>query len=162
MLVQSGTGTITVNGKAYKEYFPHIHMHRNIEDPFATVGVEEAYDVKVNVKGGGFKGQAEATRMAISRALVKLNEEFRSPLKFVILVRLSVKNTVNQKQERASSSQNVNHIYDLRFTIYDFLQSTIVYLQSKIKKPPFRVLNIIKCKSLLIRSCWMQVFTSDT
>ena len=56
-------------------------MHRNIEDPFVTVGVEEAYDVKVNVKGGGFKGQAEATRMAISRALVKLNEEFRSPLK---------------------------------------------------------------------------------
>lgn len=79
--LRKGSGTITVNGKTYKEYFPHIHMHRNIEDPFATVGVEEAYDVKVNVKGGGFKGQAEATRMAISRALVKLNEEFRSPLK---------------------------------------------------------------------------------
>lgn len=76
-----GSGSVSVNGKDYKDYFPQVHMHRNVMDPFATVGVEGTYDVKVVVKGGGFKGQAEATRMAISRALVKLNEEFRSPLK---------------------------------------------------------------------------------
>lgn len=79
--LKQGSGNITVNGKDYKEYFPQVHMHRNISEPFATVSVEGSYDVKVNVKGGGFKGQAEATRMGISRALVKLNEEFRSPLK---------------------------------------------------------------------------------
>jgi len=45
------------------------------------VGVESIYDVKVNVRGGGFKGQSEAVRMGLSRALVKLNEEFRKPLK---------------------------------------------------------------------------------
>lgn len=76
-----GEGKITINGKDYKQYFPQQHMHQNIEDPFATVNAANLYDVKVNVKGGGFKGQAEATRMAISRALVKLDEEFRSPLK---------------------------------------------------------------------------------
>ncbi|MGB0862164.1 MAG: 30S ribosomal protein S9 [Saprospiraceae bacterium] len=79
--MKQGSGVITVNGKDFKEYFPQMHMHRNVTDPFATAGVEGSYDVKVNVKGGGFKGQSEAVRMGISRALVKLNEEFRSPLK---------------------------------------------------------------------------------
>ena len=76
-----GNGTVTVNGKDYKEYFPQKHIQANITDPFATVEVENIYDVKVNVDGGGFKGQSEAVRMAISRALVKLNEDFRSALK---------------------------------------------------------------------------------
>jgi small subunit ribosomal protein S9 len=50
-------------------------------DPFVVVGAENIYDLKINVQGGGFKGQAEAIRMGVSRALVKLNEEFRKPLK---------------------------------------------------------------------------------
>jgi len=76
-----GNGTVTVNGKDYKEYFPQKHIQANITDPFTTVEVENIYDVEVNVDGGGFKGQSEAVRMAISRALVKLNEDFRSALK---------------------------------------------------------------------------------
>ena len=76
-----GEGKITVNGRDYKEYFPLKHIQANIVDPFQTVEIENIYDLKVNVSGGGFKGQAEATRMAISRALVKLNEDFRKPLK---------------------------------------------------------------------------------
>ena len=77
-----GEGNITVNGKDYKEYFPQTHIQFNITDPFATVEIEAGiYDLNVNVKGGGFKGQAEAVRMGIARTLVKLNEEFRKPLK---------------------------------------------------------------------------------
>lgn len=77
-----GDGKIVVNGKDYKNYFPQVHIQHSITDPFTTVDVEKAiYDLKVNVNGGGFKGQAEAVRMAISRALVKLNEDFRKPLK---------------------------------------------------------------------------------
>ena len=76
-----GNGTVTVNGRDYKEYFPQKHIQANITDPFSTVEVENIYDVKVNVDGGGFKGQSEAIRMAIARALVKLNEDFRVPLK---------------------------------------------------------------------------------
>lgn len=76
-----GEGNITVNGKDYKDYFPIKHIQPNIVEPFQTINAENIYNVKVNVKGGGYKGQAEAVRMAISRALVKLNEDFRSPLK---------------------------------------------------------------------------------
>ena len=76
-----GEGKITVNGKDYKEYFPQQHVQYNITDPFSTVEVENIYDLKVNVRGGGYKGQAEAVRMAVARALVKLNEDFRKPLK---------------------------------------------------------------------------------
>ena len=76
-----GNGTITVNGKSFQDYFPQKHIQNNITDPFSTVNVENIYDLKVNVNGGGFKGQSEAIRMAIARALVKVNEEFRSPLK---------------------------------------------------------------------------------
>ncbi len=76
-----GEGKITVNGRDYREYFPHIHVQHNVTDPFVVVGVEGAYDLKVNVKGGGFKGQAEAVRMGVSRALIKLDPEFRGALK---------------------------------------------------------------------------------
>jgi small subunit ribosomal protein S9 len=76
-----GEGKIMINGKTYKDYFPQEHVQQNITDPMETVKTEAIYDVKVNVKGGGFKGQSEAVRMGISRALVKLNEEFRKPLK---------------------------------------------------------------------------------
>ena len=79
--LSKGDGKIIVNGKDYKEYFPQVHIQNSVLSPFQTVEVENIYDLKVNVKGGGFKGQAEAVRMAISRALVKLNEDFRKPLK---------------------------------------------------------------------------------
>ena len=79
--LMKGEGKITVNGKDYREYFPQMHVQYNVVDPFATVGADNIYDLKINVRGGGFKGQAEAIRMGISRALVKLNEEFRKPLK---------------------------------------------------------------------------------
>ena len=76
-----GEGNITVNGKDYKAFFPQTHIQSNITDPFKTVEVENIYDLKVNVRGGGFKGQAEAIRMAISKALVEVNADFRKPLK---------------------------------------------------------------------------------
>jgi small subunit ribosomal protein S9 len=77
-----GTGKFSINGKDFKEYFPQIHIQPALTSPFSTVELDRSlYDLKINVTGGGFKGQAEATRMGIARALIKLNEEFRSPLK---------------------------------------------------------------------------------
>ena len=77
-----GTGTVTVNGKPLNVYFPQPHIQSKVVAPFHTVEIDsKIYDLKVNVDGGGFKGQAEAIRMAIARALVKLNEDFRKPLK---------------------------------------------------------------------------------
>ncbi len=79
--LSKGSGKITVNGKDYKEYFPQPNIQFNITDPLAIAEASTEYDIKVNVTGGGFKGQSEATRLAISRALVKINEEHRKPLK---------------------------------------------------------------------------------
>ena len=76
-----GSGNIVINGHDYKAYFPQAHMQTRIMAPFNTVEIENIYDLTINVNGGGFKGQAEAIRMAIARALVQLNEDFRKPLK---------------------------------------------------------------------------------
>lgn len=76
-----GEGKIFVNGKDYKEYFPQTHVQGNIVAPFETLSAQNMYDVRVNVSGGGFRGQSEAVRLGISRALVELNADFRKPLK---------------------------------------------------------------------------------
>lgn len=77
-----GKGNIMVNGRDYTVYFPQEFIQLKITQPFRTVEIDNnIYDLKIVVDGGGYKGQAEAIRLAISRALVKLNEDFRSPLK---------------------------------------------------------------------------------
>ncbi len=77
----SGDGQILVNGKDYKAYFPQMHIQTKVLEPIQISGVEHNFNLKINVHGGGFKGQAEAIRLGISRALVKLNEDLKSPLK---------------------------------------------------------------------------------
>lgn len=79
--MSAGTGAITVNGKDYKTYFPTEVLQIILNQPFSTVNGVGSYDVKVNVRGGGVAGQAEATRMAIARALVEANADFRPALK---------------------------------------------------------------------------------
>jgi small subunit ribosomal protein S9 len=79
--LSKGEGNILINGKDYKDYFPQQHIQGNITGPFEVVDAKNIYNLVVNVKGGGYKGQSEAIRMGVSRALVKLNEEFRKLLK---------------------------------------------------------------------------------
>ena len=79
--LSKGTGTITVNGKDYKEYFSPSHIVGTISEALETVEVEKDFDVNVNVAGGGFKGQAEAIRLGLARALTEVNADFRAPLK---------------------------------------------------------------------------------
>ena len=79
--MSAGSGAISVNGKDYKQYFPTEVLQIVLNQPFATINGVGGYDVKVNVRGGGVAGQAEATRMAIARALVELNADFRPALK---------------------------------------------------------------------------------
>jgi small subunit ribosomal protein S9 len=77
----SGQGNITINDRDIKVYFPNEVLQTIVEQPFATLEAKGKYDVKVNVKGGGISGQAEAIRLAISKALVEENSEARPPLK---------------------------------------------------------------------------------
>ena len=76
-----GSGKITVNGRTFEEYFPMKTIQSTVLDPLKIAAAENMYDIKINVVGGGFKGQAEAIRLGISRSLVKINEDHKKPLK---------------------------------------------------------------------------------
>lgn len=77
-----GTGTFIVNNKEMSDFFPLKTLQMKIMEPFDTLSQTSGeYDIHVNVNGGGITGQAEAIRLGISRSLVELNEEFKSPLK---------------------------------------------------------------------------------
>jgi len=79
--MQPGKGKISVNNKDMKDYFPVDIMQIIVQQPLTTVDAEGKFDIKVNVDGGGVKGQAEAVRLAIARALCVVDEENRPPLK---------------------------------------------------------------------------------
>lgn len=79
--MQKGSGQITINKRDYTEYFPLATLQYVVKQPLIIAGLDGEYDIKVNLDGGGISGQAEALRLAISRALVKTDEEFRKPLK---------------------------------------------------------------------------------
>jgi len=79
--LSKGKGKVTVNKKDYTEVFPVAVLQSKITQPFALTDTENQYDVKANVSGGGINGQVEAIRLGISRALVKLNEEYKPLLK---------------------------------------------------------------------------------
>ena len=79
--LSKGKGDIIVNGKDFRDYFPVQTMQYKLEQPFKILDVSAQYDVNVNVQGGGTTGQAEAIRLAISRALCEVNLENRTSLK---------------------------------------------------------------------------------
>lgn len=79
--LQKGSGEVLVNGKTTEAFFCVKHLIDVSTEPFKVLEMEKDFDVKVNVKGGGIKGQAEAVRLGICRALVKVNEEFKPVFK---------------------------------------------------------------------------------
>ncbi len=79
--LMKGTGKVTVNKRDYKEFFPVAVLQSKIEQPFSLTETVGQYDVKVNVAGGGVNGQAEAIRLGIARALVKVSEDMKPLLK---------------------------------------------------------------------------------
>lgn len=83
IFLSKGQGNITVNDKNYKEYFSLQYLQNQVELPLKTIQALDKYDVKINASGGGMKGQAEAAKLGIARALVELNPEFRPALKAV-------------------------------------------------------------------------------
>jgi small subunit ribosomal protein S9 len=76
-----GNGKIIINKRDLTEYFPSAILQFVVKQPLALLGVEEKYDIKANLDGGGFTGQSQALRMAIARALVKVNAEDKKALK---------------------------------------------------------------------------------
>jgi small subunit ribosomal protein S9 len=85
--LKSGSGSIVVNKRDFREYFPTGILQFVVEQPLALTGNLGVYDIKVNLDGGGFNGQAEALSLAISRALCEINNEYRPVLKAKGLMR---------------------------------------------------------------------------
>ncbi|HPH31405.1 MAG TPA: 30S ribosomal protein S9, partial [Chitinophagaceae bacterium] len=97
VFVSKGSGTITINDKDYKVYFPLVYLQNQVERPLKTVDVATKYDVKINAAGGGLKGQAEAAMLGISRVLVELNPEFRPALKAAGLLKRDPRSVERKK-----------------------------------------------------------------
>ncbi len=85
--LKAGNGQIIVNKRDYKDYFPTGILQYIVNQPFEITKNEGKFDVKVNLNGGGIKGQAEALRLAVSKALVQIDAEYRPPLKAKGLLR---------------------------------------------------------------------------
>ncbi|MBX2931177.1 MAG: 30S ribosomal protein S9 [Chitinophagaceae bacterium] len=81
VFISKGDGKITVNSKDYKSYFPLAYLQNQVESPIKAVELEGKFDIVVNAQGGGLKGQAEAIKLGIARALLEVNAELRPILK---------------------------------------------------------------------------------
>jgi small subunit ribosomal protein S9 len=101
--LQDGNGTITVNGKDYKEYFPTLPLQYIVNQAFEVTELLGKYDVKVNVAGGGVKGQAEAVRLAIAKAIVELDAEKKPALRAKGLMTRDMRMVERKKPGRAKA-----------------------------------------------------------
>jgi len=97
IFLTKGQGNITVNDKSYKEYFSLQYLQNQVELPLKTVQALDKFDVKINAAGGGMKGQAEAAKLGIARALVELNAEYRPALKAVGLLKRDPRSVERKK-----------------------------------------------------------------
>ncbi|MEA4903250.1 MAG: 30S ribosomal protein S9 [Petrimonas sp.] len=81
VFMSEGSGKIVINKRELEHYFPSSILQFIVKQPLNKLNVAEKYDIKINLQGGGYKGQSEAARLAISRALVKLNPEDKPALR---------------------------------------------------------------------------------
>ena len=97
VFLSKGSGTITVNDKDYKAYFPLVYLQNQVERPLKTVESAAKFDVKINASGGGLKGQAEAAMLGIARGLIDLNPEYRPALKAAGLLKRDPRSVERKK-----------------------------------------------------------------
>ncbi len=81
IFVTEGTGKITINKRDLEEYFPSKILQYVVKQPLVLLDAAEKYDIKANLNGGGFTGQSQALRLAIARALVKINADDKKTLR---------------------------------------------------------------------------------
>ncbi|GEL66920.1 30S ribosomal protein S9 [Marinilactibacillus psychrotolerans] len=81
VIMTPGSGNITFNGKDITEYLNFEHLHLIVRQPLAITDTVDSYDIRINVQGGGYAGQAGAARHGIARALLTVDPDFRGPLK---------------------------------------------------------------------------------
>jgi small subunit ribosomal protein S9 len=106
VFLSKGDGKITINDKDYKQYFSLAYLQNQVVLPLKTVELADKYDVKVNAAGGGIKGQAEAVKLGIARALLEVNAEFRPALKAAGLLRRDPRGVERKKPGRKKARRS--------------------------------------------------------
>jgi small subunit ribosomal protein S9 len=106
VFLSKGDGKITINDKDYKAYFSLVYLQNQVELPLKTVELSDKYDVKINATGGGMKGQAEACKLGIARALLEVNAEFRPALKAAGLLRRDPRSVERKKPGRKKARRS--------------------------------------------------------
>jgi small subunit ribosomal protein S9 len=106
VFLSKGTGNITINGKDYKTYFPLVYLQNQVEAPLKTIESADKFDVVVNATGGGVKGQAEATRLGISRALLEVSPDYRPALKAAGLLKRDPRAVERKKPGRKKARKS--------------------------------------------------------
>jgi len=106
VFLSKGNGTVTVNGKDHKVYFPLVYLQNQVEAPLKTIEASDKFDVAVNAKGGGVKGQAEAIKLGIARALLQINPEYRPVLKAAGLLKRDPRSVERKKPGRKKARKS--------------------------------------------------------
>ncbi len=97
VFLSKGNGKITVNERDYKQYFPLVYLQNQVEQPLKTVELQDKFDITINAQGGGLKGQAEAAKLGIARALCEVNMEYRPALKAAGLLKRDPRSVERKK-----------------------------------------------------------------
>jgi len=106
VFLSKGEGSITVNGKDYKTYFPLVYLQNQVIIPLNTVEAADKYNVVINATGGGVKGQAEAAKLGIARALIEVNPEMRPALKAAGLLKRDSRSVERKKPGRKKARKS--------------------------------------------------------
>ena len=106
VFISKGSGKITVNGKDYKTYFPLVYLQNQLEAPLKKLELADKYDIVVNATGGGVKGQAEAAKLGISRALLEVSAEYRPTLKAAGLLKRDPRAVERKKPGRKKARRS--------------------------------------------------------
>lgn len=97
VFLSKGGGQITVNDKDYKVYFPLVYLQNQVEQPLKAIEGTDKFDIKINATGGGLKGQAEAAKLGIARALLEVDPELRPTLKAAGLLKRDPRSVERKK-----------------------------------------------------------------
>jgi small subunit ribosomal protein S9 len=106
VFLSKGSGKIIVNDKDYKQYFSLVYLQNQVELPLKTIEAVDKFDIQVNATGGGVKGQAEAAKLGIARALLEVNPEFRPALKAAGLLRRDPRGVERKKPGRKKARRS--------------------------------------------------------
>lgn len=97
VFLSKGSGKITINEKDYKQYFPIVYLQNQVEQPLKATELQDKFDITINAQGGGLKGQAEAAKLGIARALCEVNMEYRPALKAAGLLKRDPRSVERKK-----------------------------------------------------------------